>query len=407
MIRKFLAGGLAAALCSAVFAREIKITPVASVTLGGGQYFYSGAASNGASADVYLCPVVNFSRDTALLPMYFGTYRGTKDVRELVGGGTLTQETQDHALTLRFITRLSDNWRLRSRGGYKAEYVKETADESWGAGLFDHRRALLGVEGETAIEGGGSARFGVDYYTLAYPNYQSLVTKSEFETSLDTTTYTELSTNAGTNPLDNANVAVSASYSGKLAGDSGYKISADIIAKNFADQNVVTADGSFSSAARGDLSASLGARLSAVFPRARVVLSDTIENYSSNQNSFDAGAAKFISGHYNYIGNTFSPSVSFLLGEFEPFSALSIFAEFAGRYYSSRPAQSAAGTYTSDNMYQAAQTAGISFTYPVYKGFSAKMSSSYRTSYSNNLFEGNYKYNYDVFSYFMGINWDL
>jgi hypothetical protein len=398
---------MASALCSTVFAQDVKITPVASVTLGGGRYFYSGAASNGGSADAYLCPVVNFSRDTALLPMYFGTYRGTKDVRELVGGGTLTQETQDHALTLRFITRLSDDWRLRARGGYKVEYVRETVDESWGAGLFDQRRALFGIEGETAVEGGGSVRFGADYYAIVYPNYQSLVTKSEFETSLDTTTYKELSTNAGTNPLDNTNLAVSASYSGKLAGESGYKVFVDVITKNFNDQSVVIVDGSFSPAIRRDLSAALGARLSAVFPRARAVLSDTIENYSSNQNSFDAGAAKFLSGHYNYIGNTFSPSISFSLGEFEPFSMLSIFAEFAGRYYSSRPAQSATGVYTSDKMYQATQTAGLSFTHPIYKGFSARMTSSYRTSYSNNLFEGNYKYNYDVFSYFMGINWDL
>ena len=411
----FTKGALAAALFLSlnvsggrVFPSEIKITPVADVTAGGGQYFYSGSASNGLIGDIYVSPVVNFTPKTALLPIYIGSYRGTKDVRELVGGGTLTQETQDHALTVRFITSIAqETIKLRARAGYKIEYVKETKDETWGKGLFDYARVLGGIEAEKFYSK-SSVKVGLDFYQMKYPNYQSLITNTAYQTSLDTTTYTELSTNAGKDVLDNNNLALSVLYTRSLSDAYALKLGLDVVNKNFTDQRVVESNGLFSSTLRKDIVTTLTGSVSgSADERIRVSLSDSIQSYNSNQNSYDASGAKFISSYYDYVENTFSPSVSFYLGEFEPRSNLTIYAELSHRFYRTRPAQNLTGGYLSENTYQATQTAGIVFKYPLTKNFSVRVSGNYRVSFSNMKYENNYKYNYDVYTYFAGINYTL
>ncbi len=390
-----------------LFSLDVKITPIADITVGGGQYFYSGSASNGASGDIYFSPVMNFSQDTALLPIYSGSYRGTKDVRELVGGGTLTQETQDHSITLRYITKFTDSFRFRIRGGYKIEYVKETKDETWGKGLFDYTRPSFGVEGEKNIGDKSSLKVGMDYYQMKYPNYKSLISNTDYQTSLDTTTYTELSTNAGENVLDNNNLVLSISYTRYPSENYFWRVGLDATGKNFPEQHVVGENGFFEETLRKDSNITLSGLVSFGNERIRTSISDSIQLYNSNQNSYDASGAKFISSYYSYTENVFAPTLSLNLGEFKPYSVVSFYVELAHRFYNSRPAQTITGEYLSENIYQATQTAGVSFKYPILKNLSAKLSGSYRVSFSNMKYENNYKYNYDVFTYFAGLNWSL
>lgn len=388
---------------------EVKVTPVASAFLGGGQYFFENSNSFGGNADLYICPVVNFSKDTAILPMYIGSYRGTKDVRELVGGGTLTQEVQDHAVNLKFVTKLSETLKFRTRAGYKLEYLKETKDETWTKGLFDYSRIGGGTEIEKFF-GRNSLKASLDYYTMTYPNYQSLISNPEFfkEGALDRS---ELSANAGKNVLDTSNLSLAISWTGSVSDtpsfSSYWRISNDFISKNFIDQKVVKDDGSFSSDLRSDMINTAGFSYNVVFPRLKASLADSIQLYHSNQNSYDAGRTKYIPSYYNFIENSFAPSITFYLGEFEPYIILSLFTEFSNRFYSERLAQNSSGDYLSDKVSQATQTAGVTLVYPIYKGLSAKLMSSYRTTTSNMKYEGNYKYNYYVFNYFLGINWEL
>ncbi len=393
-------------LCTCALFSEVKVTPVASAFLGGGQYFLENNNSFGGNIDLYLCPVVNFSKDTALLPMYIGSYRGTKDVRELVGGGTITQEVQNHNVNLKFVTKFSETLKFGARAGYKLEYLKETKDERWAKGLFDYSRPVIGVEFEK-IFGGNSLKAGLDYSIMTYPNYQSLISKDAFKISLDTTTYRELSTNAGKNVLDTSNISFALSWLRAISESSHWRISNDFIYKNFMDQKVVKDDGSFSDALRTDMLNTLGGSYNLSFSRLRMSIADSIRFHYSNQNSYDAKRTKYIPSHYNFIENLFIPSLTFYLGEFEPYTALSLFTEFSNRFYLERLAQNSSGEYLSEKTHQSTQTAGISLNYPLFKGLSAKLTSSYRTTSSNMKYEGNYKYNYSVFNYFLGINWEL
>lgn len=101
---------------------DVKVTPVANISLLGGQYFLEGDSDSFAgNANIFLVPVINFSEATALLPIYQGIYSNTKDVRELIGGGTLTREVLDNSLTLKFTHKFSDTFKGKIKAGYKLE----------------------------------------------------------------------------------------------------------------------------------------------------------------------------------------------------------------------------------------------------------------------------------------------
>lgn len=387
---------------------KIKVTPIANVHLLGGQYWVSQAVPDSFSAnfDAFICPVINFSPKTALLPIYTGLYSGTKDVRELIGGGTLTREMQDHSLALKFVHKLNEDFRIKARVGYKIEYLVETVDESWGNGLFDFNKTIYGIEVEKLWKE-WNGRIGIDMYNMVYPNYLSLVSDETFETSIDTTTYSEISSQAGEKVLDYSTMALfieaTHKFSNNLVGTAHY----DLSLKNFIDQRVVEKTGEFASTLRSDQIHYLTLGIDLGTPRMTLSLADTIEYYDSNQNSYDAGNSKFIANHYDYLQNAVKPGINFYLGTEEKTMKLSLFWDISYRLYAERLSQNSDGEYQSDKIFQQVNTTGISFTYPINKSLSGKFLINYRDSSSNMRYEKNYSYNYYTFNYFLGINWQL
>ena len=387
---------------------ETKITPVANIDLLGGQYWVSESApaSFGGNLNIFFSPAINFGSGTALLPIYSGSYSGTKDVQELVGGGTLARELQDHSLSFKFVKKLPSQMKLKVSAGYKIEYLKETIDETWGKGLFDYNKTSVGFEFEKPLEA-LKIRSGLDYYTMAYPNYQALITKPEFETSLDTTTYSELSTQAGINVLDYSTIALffegARQFSEGFMGFARYNLAL----KNFVDQKTVQSSGEFSGTLRADTVHYLAAGASFGTSRVKLGFSDTIQLYDSNQNSFDIANSKYIANYYDFIENSFSPNVVFSLGSGEIPMKLSFFWDIAYRVYGERLAQQADSVYKADKISQTINTTGVSFVYPIAGSLSAKFAANYRDSVSNMKYEKNYKYNYYTLNYFVGINWQL
>ena len=95
---------LLALLCvamSAAPARALEWTPVAKLDAFGGQYFFQGENTNfSGNADWLFSPGMRLGDRDALIPVVSGQYRRTREVRELVGGGFLTQESLDGTVGL-------------------------------------------------------------------------------------------------------------------------------------------------------------------------------------------------------------------------------------------------------------------------------------------------------------------
>ncbi|MDD5686645.1 MAG: hypothetical protein PHE88_02285 [Elusimicrobia bacterium] len=380
---------------------EVKVTPVANVSLLGGQYFLEGESDSFAgNADIFFSPVINFSEKTALLPIYQGLYSGTKDVRELVGGGTLTRALLDNSLTLKLTHKFSDTLKGKVKAGYKIEYLKETKDEKFNKGLFDYNRIIGGLEVEKKYES-WNLRTGYDFYIMAYPNYASLITT--YQTSIDTATYTEVSANAGKDVLDYSThelfIETLHMFSETLTG----KITYDVAYKIFKDQTIVEKSGSFSSTKRSDLVHLITFGISQKLKSVSIGLYDSVQYYNSKQNSYDANRTQYNPNYYDFFQNNITPSLTFSLVKD---AKLNFWWDIAYRKYNERPAQDVEGNYKTSKITQTTNSTGISLIVPVYKALSVKVAGNYRDSSSNNKYEANYRYNYNTENYFAGLNWE-
>ena len=389
---------------------EVRLIPVADVSVLGGQYFLEGeSASLGGNVSAFVVPTINFSPKTALLPMLNFNYRGTKDVEELVGGGTLTQQSLDIGpLSLKLVHKFDDTMKGKLRLGYKVQYLKETEDEKWGEGLFDYGRTTLGFEFEKMLKK-VNLKLGFDYYTMRYPNYSSLISESGFETSIDTTTYTEISENAGENVLDYNAVGFSIEGNKGLNEKLSVKASYGFSRRGFADQSIVNENGSFKDELRKDNAHNFDLGLTLNTGRTSINLIDTIQLYSSNQNSYDAGRTKYIPDFYSFFQNGFSPVLSVYLGKAKPYKKLSLFLDVSYRSYSERLSQDSEGNYRDEKIHQNINTVGLGFVYPLErlsKGLSFRVNTNYRTCSSNMKYEENYRYNYYTFNYFAGVEFE-
>lgn len=397
----FLSLLLLLATCYSLLA-AVQVTPVANISLLGGQYFLEGNKDSFAgNADIFFAPVINFSENTALLPIYQGIYSNTKDVKELIGGGTLTREVLDNSLTLKFTRKFSDTFKGKIKAGYKLEYLAETKDEKLGDGLFDYNRIIGGVEAEQVFGDRTNVRVGYDFYIMNYPNYSSLVSQSE--TIIDTATYTEISKNAGKDVLNYQTHELFIEELHSFNDTTVGKISYDIAYKNFKDQTLVQSDGSFSSKKRNDLVHLLTFGVAKNLPKIAAALYNSVQYYDSNQNSYDANRTQYNSNYYDFIQNNVTPSLTFNL---KNNAKLNLWWDIAYRKYINRPSQDEEGNYKTSEISQVTNTIGLSLTIPVYKSLSLKTAGNYRDSSSNNRYEANYRYNYNTSNYFVGLNWE-
>lgn len=389
---------------------EIKIVPVGNLELLAGQYMLQTEATTvGGNFNFSFSPVISFSPKTALLPIFFATYRGTKDVQELVGGGTLVQEYLDLGpVSLKFLYKLNNTTKFKFKTGYKIEYLKETADEQWQKGLFDYNKTNFGAEIEKSLKNKTvNLRLSFDYNITKYPNYASLI--SQFQTTLDTTTYSELSENAGENVLDNNSSDIGLEFGYKFSSFAETKMFYTYSLKNFVDQKIVNETGKFTSDLRTDVLHLLNLNFNFKLVNTIISLTDTVQYYSSNQNSYDAGRTQYIPKFYNFYQNTVSPMVQLFLGPVEPKTKFGICYELSFRQYLERLSQDSEGNYLNEKVYQNTNTVGITVSYPLnnlLSGLFIKFNANYCTVSSNMKYEKYYKYNYYVTNYFLGFVWE-
>jgi hypothetical protein len=173
------------------------VTPVYDVSFFGGQHFFDGNESAlSGNFKLRISPAVKFNEKWTLIPTYSGGYQGTRDVQELAGGGTLFQDSTGHGTTVKGVYSLSPSWKLKGTAGASVEFLRETKDEKWGDGLFDHRKYSGGLETEFSASKETGGRVAYDFYALDFPNYTSL------ESSQDATLSREL---AGKDTLNSGN----------------------------------------------------------------------------------------------------------------------------------------------------------------------------------------------------------
>ena len=382
----------------------IKLTPVVNASLLGGKYYLgSDAASFNGRLDLLLSPALNLGENHDLIPLYSWNYSGTQDIQELAGGGVLTRQRQAHSLSLRYVyTRDFDKY--KPRFSYSKALVQETKDEDWGDGLFDYGTLSFGLEAEQERPNGTFTE-SYDYYVVEYPNYSTLLSQSG--TVIDTTTFNELSSNAGTNTMDNASHRLALGYTWfpePLVMRAGY----DLTYRTYGDQAVISEPAAglpyFSSDKRSDMIHNLS--FTATRTLKPLQLSAKLRGgwLSSNQNSYDSSRTTYIDDYYSYTEVGFAPAMSLALRDGIQFSLALDWRRLA---YLGRLCQNAAGAYSASKIHQTLWLSSLSARYPVYKKLFARAVYNYQVSSSNMRYEAGYRYNYRASTYLLGVEWEF
>lgn len=393
-------------LLAAAGARAADVEPMLELRTLGGQYFFNGRpASVSGNASALAAAAVRLGERWTILPSFSSAYEGTKGALELVGGGTLFQERQVHRVSLRGVRELSGGWRLKPYAGARYELVKETRDERWREGLFDHRQWEAGVEAELEWREPHVLRLSAGYFDTRFPNYASLSTRAE------AAAFGLGRPNAGTRPLDSRSVYAAAAFDApigeRLIGEASFSERYS----RFPDQRVVAASGELLDRAREDLVSTIGGSLRAPLSlgadaRAVFELAGSWAHRGSSQNGYEPGRGEFFPLAENFSEYRGAASARALLGPARRPKQLSLALEATRRRWPHRPAQDERGVPGGAPLRQTTLRLSAGGAWPLTERFSLVASADWLRAGSNQGFEAFYTYRYTAANYLLGFSWE-
>lgn len=396
----------AALLVYPVAAQTAEFVPIFKADALGGQFFFDGNnTSFSGNANLLFTPAVKLSDRDMFVPTLTSQYRRTREVRELIGGGFLTQESLDTMLSLKWVRQLSQTWAVKPGLSYKNELIAEAQGETLGNGLFDYHKISAGLEAERRAQI-LNLRLGAAAYTVRYYHYRALAaTQQDLGAEV----------NSGDRVLDFNGYDGVVGVDWKLGEASVLTGTFLSSVRLFREQNLVTESGAYVPTKRRDLYLLGTAGVQRQLPewslrRLRAEnaagMNLSFGYLQSNQDNYDASRTRFNPDYYDYSEFSLSPYYAMRLAK--KFAA-TINYDFTRRRYVGRPVQTADGNYssTNDRVYIHTHTVGWQFAYPIWKGLSVKVSGSYRVSASNMTYEKAYKYNYESAHYFAGLSYSL
>ncbi len=383
--------------------QAVEVKPVVNAEVMGGQYFYNNAESSlGADASLLVAPYTKFNDQWSMVPLYSGNYQGTQQVQDLVGGGTLFQDSQEHDASIKGIRTFENGLKLKAVTGYGVELLRETKDEDWTKGLYDNHKLSAGTEAEWSWAKDDSVRVAYDYYDIRFPNYQSLSSQAAADgqgRELD-----------APNVLNTHNNMVTLGTQLRIPGNGLLEGSWSNTWISFPDQHLVDVSGQLTPDVRSDRSEKL--TLEGTWPvysgeKCRILgsLGYSRTHLFSNQNHYDPSqpVTFYNADYYAYLTNSLQTQWTFLLGE-APWK-IQWSGSIARQHYSDRLIQDSTGAFgTAITNVDYAMTA-ISVSYPIAKGFEVKATTQLGWNNSNNTDTLVYQYHYATQAYLFGFTY--
>lgn len=381
--------------------RAVEVSPVVNAELLGGQYFYNGNDNSfGAVASLSASPYMKFNDQWSLVPLYSGNYNGTQQVQDLIGGGTLFQESQDHTASLKLIRSFDDGLKLKVVGAYSEQFLRETTDESWGNALYNNDRASGGAEAEYSWEKDRYVRLAYDYYSIWFPNYNSLESQGavdglgrEFNAP---------------NVLNTNNNAVTLGTQLGLPWNGFLEASASYTWSQFPGENLVDLSGDLISTLREDDIETFslqGTWPIAINPGWKIFssLGYSWTHDLSNQNNYDAQQFFFNPNYFSYVTQTLQNQWTLAVGD-NPWT-LTWNWNLSHQQYANRLVQDSFGNYGTDVTWVDGFFTGLTFTYPIDKGFKLNAITQFGWNNSNNEDNNVYQYHYNTQTYLLGFSY--
>lgn len=378
-----------------------RVLPILNASLTGGAASIDGKKTDfEGSVKAEILPVVELNEQHALLPTLRGSYAGTQKAVTILDEQTLFQQEQDYQAELGWLYRFAPSWKLITTGGGTWTYLRDTSDESWAQGLYNHQSAY----GNLTIEKRWSQtqrpvtlRMGGEISQMLFPNYESLSSQSG---------------NAliGQRLLDSDGsqffLEMESSLAHRLRGKGRLSFGLD----QYRDQQVIDLNGNPSGGSRKDSVFLATAHIDRGFASWRVggqTIEPTVRlglrgsGRISNQNEFDQG--RFIEDYYSYREAGLSAATEFF---FRPTGwVLSLGLDGAGRVYPHRPAQESDGTLRSSDLFTTTTAGSFRCSFPLWNKFNGIVGTDRVWASSNTDYEAIYNYQYTSFSYYAGVSY--
>jgi len=386
----------------------VEVIPILNLRLAGGQYFFNNEPSAfGGNAYLLFSPMIRFGENTNILFSYYSSYHGTKDVVELVGGGTLYQQSLENTVSMKFIQAITPTIKIKLRGSYGMELLQQTKDESWGKGLFDYNKLSLSMEAEKEFFTLGPLEkfnFYTSYFKINFPNYQSLAEEMKKRYGL------EFVSNVGENVLDFNGLELAVNNKLQFSADFLLQFNLGWMNKSFVDQRIITESGEYINDLRRDenMYVSLLSKYSRTFSNGVAMILNnalSVSQLMSNQNHYyiEGALVKFLRNYYSYTDFVIVPiDIGF------KFTRVSFNVEYNLKYrrYMSRPVQDEKGDFGVEKIYTVGHIVRSSVSFILYKRIKLFANVNFCSNVSNMKYERVYKYNYTTFNYLAGLSFE-
>ena len=390
-------------------AAAVEWTPIAGIQALGGVHMFKGdRGSISGNADAVFAPAIRLDERWSLLPSLRSTYEGTRRVADVLGTATPVQERMEHKVAFRAVwADPSSRWRLKPGISYKLSFLNETADETWGKGLFDERLWTIGGEAELLTVEPHSVRASIDWFDASYPNYTSL----ESQAALRFPGLPLARELVGDQILDRNGVRLGVAFDMPVGERLRLDAGLSTVWSRYGRQKVVNDAGQFDADSRADFLTSLSASVRMPHEwnadlRALGSLTFGAGVLASNQNGYDASRGKFLAKFYDYRELSVTPAVRLLVGPERRTVTADLSVGWRRRMYLNRQAQSRAGDYTGGTLSTTEWTVASTLMYPIVSRFSLVFTLERASASSNQRFERFYRYAYEATSMLAGFRWD-
>ncbi len=283
--------------------------------------------------------------------------------------------------------------------GKRWELLRDNVDENWTKGDFDYNKFSFGVEIERLkLSVFDNILLGVGYFSLKFPNYESLAEKYG----------EELSGKIGKNVLNFGAKEVYINSGLKLSESIDARVSYNLIMKIFDDQKIINDGPAYTSDLRSDMTnmvdTLVGYSINGELMKISLGLDIQCIFNQSIQNHYDSSRTKYIPKYYDFSEFKTGPIVSIGLTSMPLAATLSYM--FGSRMYNERLVQDISGVYSNDKINLQTGLVRLGVEYMLNKQIKAQSLISYYSSASNMKYEQVYKYNYNTFNYFIGFSWE-
>lgn len=360
---------------------------------------FSGAAAGSAAA------AWGMGERWTLLPTLSGSWSGVESALDTAGGTTLFSESMEHRLGLKAVYQPENaRWRLKPALGWRAKLLKETKDEDWLKGLFDHHTVDLGLDWEYAARGGAGLRAGFALSRTIFPNFASL----ESTAPVDPRGRPLARELAGRRVLDSDAKLLTAAAWAPLPRGFKADARAAVELRDYFDQKRVRPDGLLAEDTRGDVTTTVEAGLSHERElRLDKVLSLGVDvgvtNTLSDQGSFDPARGRYEPHHYDNTAWSVSPSAGLRWGDLRAPAAVTTALKFGARSWPHRSARDGVGAYTGSGLREQNLGAVLDGRWPFGPGLALTARLERRWSSANDGYEAAHRFNHEATSILIGV----